>query len=43
MPKFSEQSMKLNWNFLQGGGVKNKKKNSIEYVHFLEPHIPNFN
>ena len=33
--------MKINWNFLGGGRVRNKKKPSVgEYEYFLELHNP---
>ena len=35
--------MKLNWNFLGGEGVQNKKPSLGEYGYFLELHIPNRN
>jgi len=31
-----KQNMKLNWNFLGGGGVQNKKPSMGEYRYFLE-------
>ena len=30
--------MKINWNFLGGGGVQNKKPSMREYGYFLELH-----
>lgn len=38
MPKFYKQSMKLNWNFLQGGGVKTKKKFNGENMYIFWNH-----
>ena len=31
--------MKINWNFLRGGGCKAKKPSMGEYGYFLELHI----
>ena len=33
--------MKMNWNFLGGGGVQNKKPSMGEYGYFLELHVYN--
>ena len=34
--------MKLNWKFLGGGGVQNKKPSMGEYGYFLELHIEQY-
>ena len=38
-PKFSKESMSLNWNFQRGGGLKAKNPLWGEYGYFLEQHI----